>query len=455
MLSYFMRSFPKMAEAVARVKEMGAIKYNDGNWRLGNKPDDEYWNSMFRHLNYINTGEDYDKDTGCLHIAHAVWNLCALLELNYPDLPARDDEIWADRAVHWAEEKRKREHFEAIETTEGFGAAFAAHLIEEEKSKREAKESTATLADSITYVKAVASVPGLQKELEKQKQKTQEALDAPNGSLEKFVVALESLEAKASNMLFTECPMCGHRVARMQTPLQGLECRACGEIFEVPIVPEGARFVDGAPRSPVLDRFMRLVATRDEVRSRHTPHCAEERGREAAEALIDIVFDDSSQDSTWYIGLLDEAEAEDVEAVEEFGPALAARWAAEAGERRRDDAVDAAIYANCATDFLCSKLDECPMCGSTAVWQGDCGRECRECGEVFEVPIVPENAMGPEMVRFGSDERRPIFVNMMAELFEASIVPAPEPIRFVIKDGERSQAFDELVAEYYEQLRRA
>jgi hypothetical protein len=98
-----------MAEAIARVKEMGAIKYNDGNWRLGNKPDDEYWNSMFRHLGYIFGGEDYDPDTGCLHLAHAVWNMCALLELNHPDLPARDDEIWADRAAHWAAEKVKRE----------------------------------------------------------------------------------------------------------------------------------------------------------------------------------------------------------------------------------------------------------------------------------------------------------------------------------------------------------
>ncbi|MHC4300565.1 MAG: dATP/dGTP diphosphohydrolase domain-containing protein [Planctomycetota bacterium] len=109
MMAYFMRSFPRMAEAIARVKEMGAIKYNDGNWRLGNKPDDEYWNSMFRHLNYIFNGEDYDEDTGCLHLAHAVWNMCALLELNYPDLPARDDEIWAERAEHWAEQKRIRE----------------------------------------------------------------------------------------------------------------------------------------------------------------------------------------------------------------------------------------------------------------------------------------------------------------------------------------------------------
>ncbi len=109
MLAYFMRSFPRMVEALARVKEMGAIKYQDGNWRLGNKPDDEYWNSMFRHLNYIFCGQDYDVDTGCLHLAHAVWNACALLELNYPNMPAIDEEIWEERAAHWAEQKRIRE----------------------------------------------------------------------------------------------------------------------------------------------------------------------------------------------------------------------------------------------------------------------------------------------------------------------------------------------------------
>ena len=40
-LGYFLRSFPLSLEAVARVKEFGANKYNEGNWKLGGKPDDE------------------------------------------------------------------------------------------------------------------------------------------------------------------------------------------------------------------------------------------------------------------------------------------------------------------------------------------------------------------------------------------------------------------------------
>jgi hypothetical protein len=107
-LSYFMRSFPRMAEAIARVKEMGGIKYEEGNWKKGNKPDAEYWDSMFRHLNAVFTGEEYDKDSGCLHIAHAVWNMCALHELNSTSPPI-DEVVFQERALHWAKVREERE----------------------------------------------------------------------------------------------------------------------------------------------------------------------------------------------------------------------------------------------------------------------------------------------------------------------------------------------------------
>lgn len=108
-LSYFARSFRWMNAAVARVKEFGANKYNDGNWKLGNKPDEEYLDSCFRHLDYFFSGEFYDQDSGCSHLAHAVWNLSALAELNYGDRPIVDEELFRERMTYWAEEKRKRE----------------------------------------------------------------------------------------------------------------------------------------------------------------------------------------------------------------------------------------------------------------------------------------------------------------------------------------------------------
>ena len=107
-LSYFMRSFPRMVEAVARVKEFGANKYMEDNWRAGNKPDREYWDSLFRHLLYIFQGEMYDQDSGCLHLAHAVWNLSALLELNYPNLPVIDKKLFNERIAYWAAEKERK-----------------------------------------------------------------------------------------------------------------------------------------------------------------------------------------------------------------------------------------------------------------------------------------------------------------------------------------------------------
>jgi hypothetical protein len=113
-LGYFARSFHKALEAVARVKEFGANKYEDGNWRIGGKPDEEYLDSMARHLDYFLKGEHYDQDSGCHHIGHAIWNLCALLELNYQDLPMIDEEVFWERMKYWAE--KKQETFKAEHT---------------------------------------------------------------------------------------------------------------------------------------------------------------------------------------------------------------------------------------------------------------------------------------------------------------------------------------------------
>jgi hypothetical protein len=313
MMSYFMRSFPKMAEAVARVKEMGAIKYNDGNWRLGNKPDDEYWNSMFRHLDYIFGGEFYDSDTGCLHIAHAVWNLCALLELNYPDLPARDDAIWAERAKHWAEEKKKRETKEKRPKTMTFvarrGCKQAERVDDEEwprdkeaiKAAAAAKEVNSfregTLVsddqpplgwddlDASTRAKIIASVQnavdwtktsgrreapidplqdyydavnyatfmcGLDTEGLQKGTTSKEACKSEfQGSLERFVAAMEKM-SRALDAVYVECPVCGRRFRNTKERKQGIECR-CGEIFNVPIGPE---FVEAPVVNPQRAEFV-------------------------------------------------------------------------------------------------------------------------------------------------------------------------------------------------------
>ena len=105
-LGYFSRSFHKAQEAVARVMEFGANKYADGNWKKGGKPNDEYLDSMARHLDKYLQGEHYDEDSACHHLGHAIWNLAALLELNHADLPMIDEGRYQDRMAYWADKKK-------------------------------------------------------------------------------------------------------------------------------------------------------------------------------------------------------------------------------------------------------------------------------------------------------------------------------------------------------------
>lgn len=98
-LNYILR-FPKVMEAISRIKELGAAKYGDDNWKKGGKPDTEYIDSMLRHLTAFMAGEEIDEDSGCCHLGHAIWNLMALLELNHPDVII-DEKLFWERIEHW------------------------------------------------------------------------------------------------------------------------------------------------------------------------------------------------------------------------------------------------------------------------------------------------------------------------------------------------------------------
>lgn len=97
--------FPSVLEVIGRVMEFGAAKYEDGNWRKGGKADKEYWDCLTRHLVKIKQGEVYDKDSGCAHLGHAIWNLLALMELNHPD-EIFDEELFRKQCEYW---RKKRE----------------------------------------------------------------------------------------------------------------------------------------------------------------------------------------------------------------------------------------------------------------------------------------------------------------------------------------------------------
>lgn len=109
---YFIFQFPTSVEAFVRVMEMGSIKYDRDNWRSGGKPYSEYISACGRHLlaytKYVLKfpgSSYYAPDTGCAHLAHAAWNLFALMDLNHPGM-THDPEVFAKMAEHWAKKKQ-------------------------------------------------------------------------------------------------------------------------------------------------------------------------------------------------------------------------------------------------------------------------------------------------------------------------------------------------------------
>lgn len=80
---------PQAHEDMVKVLTMGAEKYFDRNWENGLS-----WESVIaslkRHIVAIEKGEDYDPESGLLHIAHAACNV-HFLNAFYYDFPQGDD----------------------------------------------------------------------------------------------------------------------------------------------------------------------------------------------------------------------------------------------------------------------------------------------------------------------------------------------------------------------------
>jgi hypothetical protein len=70
-------------EEVAKVLTFGAKKYDDHNWRKGFKYS-RLLGAALRHLSAFAQGEDFDKESGETHLAHAACCILFLLshELN-------------------------------------------------------------------------------------------------------------------------------------------------------------------------------------------------------------------------------------------------------------------------------------------------------------------------------------------------------------------------------------
>ncbi len=73
--------FAKALWAVGEVSTYGANKYSDNGWMEVENGVDRYDDALVRHLNKWNQGEFFDDESQLPHLAHAAWNLLAVLEL--------------------------------------------------------------------------------------------------------------------------------------------------------------------------------------------------------------------------------------------------------------------------------------------------------------------------------------------------------------------------------------
>lgn len=64
--------------ALAEVLTRGAEKYAPRNWERG-MDHSIMLDCLGRHIDAFTRGERYDSETGCHHLAHAAWNVLALM----------------------------------------------------------------------------------------------------------------------------------------------------------------------------------------------------------------------------------------------------------------------------------------------------------------------------------------------------------------------------------------
>jgi hypothetical protein len=74
-------AFSNALTAVAEVGTFGANKYTEGGWQFVQDGVKRYEDAGMRHWLKRHSGEEYDNDSGLLHVAHETWNALAKLEL--------------------------------------------------------------------------------------------------------------------------------------------------------------------------------------------------------------------------------------------------------------------------------------------------------------------------------------------------------------------------------------
>jgi len=80
-LGLVLGSFAMALEQVGWVGTHGAAKYSPDGWLSVPNGQERYKDALYRHLIAYECGQDVDKDSDLLHLAHLAWNSLAILEL--------------------------------------------------------------------------------------------------------------------------------------------------------------------------------------------------------------------------------------------------------------------------------------------------------------------------------------------------------------------------------------
>ena len=81
MVGLMLTDFSRALEAVASVTTFGAGKYSPSGWLGVPEAERRYTDALCRHLLADLRGEATDAESGQPHLAHAAWNVLAVLEL--------------------------------------------------------------------------------------------------------------------------------------------------------------------------------------------------------------------------------------------------------------------------------------------------------------------------------------------------------------------------------------
>lgn len=80
-LGLVLGDFARALEQVGQVGTFGAAKYSPGGWVEVPNGIDRYTDAMLRHWLAHKRGERFDPETKLMHLAHAAWNMLAVLDL--------------------------------------------------------------------------------------------------------------------------------------------------------------------------------------------------------------------------------------------------------------------------------------------------------------------------------------------------------------------------------------